>query len=60
MGTVYSQLWNLGKESTLRRNMMAKVTVKVLFEVSNNMVSGDGSAKKGTQLSVIKESYING
>ena len=30
-----------------------------LFEVSNNMVSGDDSAKKGTQLSLIEESCIN-
>ena len=28
------------------------------FEVSNNMVSGDDSAKKGTQLSIIEESCI--
>ena len=33
--------------------------VKLLFEVSNNMVSGDDSAKKGTQLSLIEESCIN-
>ena len=30
-----------------------------LFKVSNNMVSGDDSAKKGTQLSLTEESYIN-
>ena len=39
--------------------MTANVCVKFLFEVSNNMVSGDDSAKKGTQLSLIEESYIN-
>ena len=33
--------------------------VKLLFEVSKNMVSGDDSAKKGTQLSLIEESCIN-
>ena len=30
-----------------------------LFEVSNNTVSGDDSAMKGTQLSLIEDSYIN-
>ena len=42
--------------------MTANVPVKFLFEVSikqNNMVSGDDSAKKGTQLSLIEESYID-
>ena len=39
--------------------MTANVPVKFLFEGSNNMVSGDDSAKKGTQLSRIEESYIN-
>ena len=39
--------------------MTANVPVKLLFEVSNNMVSGEDSAKKGTQLSVIEESCIN-
>ena len=38
--------------------MTANVPVKFLFEVSNNMVSGDDSAKKGTQLSIIEESCI--
>ena len=38
--------------------MIANVPVKVLFKVSNNIVSGDDSAKKGTQLSLIEESYI--
>ena len=33
--------------------------MKFLFEVSNNMVSGNNSAKKGTHLSLIEESYIN-
>ena len=33
--------------------------VNFLFEVSNNMVSGDDSAKNGIQLSLIEESYIN-
>ena len=37
--------------------MTANVPVKFLFEGSNNMVSGDDSAKKGTQLSLIEESY---
>ena len=39
--------------------MTAKVPVKFLFEVSSNIVSGNDSAKKGTQLSLIEESYIN-
>ena len=39
--------------------MTANVPVKFLFEVSINIVSGDDSAKKGTQLSVIEESYAN-
>ena len=34
---------------------MANVPVKVLFKVSNNIVSGDDSAKKGTQLSLIEK-----
>ena len=38
--------------------MTANVPVKFLFEVSNNRVSGDDSAKKGTQLSLIEKSYI--
>ena len=38
--------------------MTANVPVKFLFEVSNNMVSGDDSAKNGTQLSFIEESCI--
>ena len=37
--------------------MTANMPVKLLFEGSNNMVSGDDSAKKGTQLSLIEESY---
>ena len=39
--------------------MTANVALKCLFEVSNNMVSGDDSAKKGAQLPLIEESYIN-
>ena len=39
--------------------MTANVPVKFLFEVNNNMVSGDDSAKEGTQLSCIEESCIN-
>ena len=41
--------------------MMANVPVKFLFEVINNMVTGDDSVKKGThlQLSLIEESYVN-
>ena len=39
--------------------MTANVPVKFLFEESINIVSGDDSAKKGTQLSLIEESYIN-
>ena len=38
--------------------MMANMPVKVLFKGRNNMISGD-SEKKGTQLSLIEESYIN-
>ena len=38
--------------------MTANVPVKFLFDVSNNIVSGDEGAKKGTQLSLIEESYI--
>ena len=37
--------------------MTTNVPLKFLLEVSNNMVSGDDSAKKGTQLSLIEESY---
>jgi len=33
--------------------------MKLSFEVSNYMVSGDDSARKGTQLSPTEESYIN-
>ena len=36
--------------------MTANVPVKFLFVVSNNVVSGDGSAKKDTQLSLTEES----
>ena len=39
--------------------MTANMPMKFLFEVSSNMASGDDSAKKSTQLSLIKESYIN-
>ena len=39
--------------------MTSNVPVKFLFEVNNNMVSGDDSAKKGTQLSLIEERCIN-
>ena len=39
--------------------MTANVPMKFSFEGSNNMVSGDVSAKKGTQLSLVEESYIN-
>ena len=38
--------------------MTANMPVKFLFEGSNNMVGGDESAKKATQLSLIEESYI--
>ena len=34
--------------------MTANLPVKSLFEVSNNMVRGDDSGKKGTQFSLIK------
>ena len=36
--------------------MTVNVPVKILFKVSNNMVSGDDSAKKGTQVSLTEES----
>ena len=39
--------------------MTAKVPVKFLFEGSNYIVSGDDSAKKGTQFSLIEDSYVN-
>ena len=39
--------------------MPANVPVKFLFEVSSNIVSGNDSAKKGTQLSLIEENHIN-
>jgi len=39
--------------------MTANVPVKFLFKGSNNMVSGDDSGKKGTQLSLTEESDIN-
>jgi len=35
------------------------VPMKLSFEVRNYMVSGDDSVRKGTQLSVTEESYIN-
>ena len=35
------------------------VPVKFEFKGSSNMVCGDDSAKKGTQLTLIEESYIN-
>ena len=38
--------------------MTANVPVKLLFEVNNNIFSGDKSAKKGTQFSLVEESYI--
>ena len=41
------------------RNKTANVPVKFLSKVSNDMVSSDDSVKKGTQLSLIEESYIN-
>ena len=39
--------------------MTTNAPMKLLFEVSNHMVSGNDSAKKGTQLSLTEESYIN-
>ena len=39
--------------------MTANLPAKLLFEVNNNMISDDDSAKKGTQLSRIEESCIN-
>ena len=39
--------------------MTANVPVTFLFEVSNNMVSGDDSAKKSIQLIPIEETYIS-
>ena len=39
--------------------MTANVPVKFLLEVSNNMASGDDSAKKGTPLSLAEKSYIH-
>ena len=51
-------MWNLAKD-TISRNTTTNVPLKFLFEVSNNMVSGDDSAKKGTQWSLLEESYIN-
>ena len=39
--------------------MSANMPVKFLFEGSNKMVSGDDSAKKGTELSLIEESYVS-
>ena len=54
-----SQLWSLAKELTLRQNITANLPKKFLFEVSTNKVSGDVSAKNGTQWSLIEESYIN-
>ena len=59
MQCLQSLLWNLAKELTLKRNMTANVPVKFLLEVSNNMVSGHDSAKKGTPLSLAEESYIH-
>ena len=39
--------------------MTGNVPVKLLFQVSNNMVSGYDSEKKGIQLPLTEESYIN-
>ena len=39
--------------------MAINVPVKFLFKVSSNIVSGNDSAKKGTQLSLVEEGYIN-
>ena len=36
----------------------ADVSVKLLFQESNNEVSGDDSANKGSQLPLIDGSYI--
>ena len=41
------------------RNKTANVPVKFLSKVSNEMVSSDDSVKKGSQLSLIEESYFN-
>ena len=41
------------------RNKTANVPVKFLSKVSNDMVSSDDSVKKGSQLSLIEESYFN-
>ena len=49
----------IANELTLKRSMTTNVPVKFLLEVSNSMVSGDESAKKDTQLSLIEESYIH-
>ena len=38
---------------------MANVPLKFLLKMSDNIVCGDDNAKKGTQLSLIEESYIN-
>ena len=35
-----------------------KLAREILFKVNNNMVSGDDSVKKGTQLSLLEESCI--
>ena len=40
-------------------NAVQAVPMKLLIEVSKYVVSGDKSAKKGTQLCVTKKSYIN-
>ena len=40
------------------RNKTANVPVKFLSKVSNDMVSSDDSVKKGSQLSLIEESYF--
>ena len=51
----------LSKESDTKAKYDGQraVPVKFKFKGSSNMVSGDDSAKKGTQLTLIGESYIN-
>ena len=48
-----------GSDTKAKYDGQRAVPVKFKFKGSSNMVSGNDSAKKGTQLTLIGESYIN-
>ena len=55
---MYSQVVRLSKGIDTKAKYDNQHAREILFKGSNNMVSGDDSAKKATQLSLIEESYI--